>query len=207
MDETAWLDVNETADGKQQPSALNPVEIRPLLDWKAADLRRIGGGYVSTACYTARKTESPEQILISLELTPLETPYIKRWEDSDEEELEHYQQYAAQGYSLAAYDGEQMIGLALCEARHWNRTLWVWEFHVAETHRGRGIGRQLMEAVVEKARESGFRIVGLETQNTNVPAITFYHKVGFEIDGIDLSFYTNDDMIHGEVAIFMKRKL
>jgi ribosomal protein S18 acetylase RimI-like enzyme len=36
-----------------------------------------------------------------------------------------------------------------------------------------------------------------------VPAIEFYRKVGFEIEGIDLSYY---DMTE-EVAVFMKREL
>ena len=46
-----------------------------------------------------------------------------------------------------------------------------------------------------------------ETQSTNVPAIEFYRKVGFEVEGIDLSYYSNDDAPDGEVANFMKRKL
>jgi ribosomal protein S18 acetylase RimI-like enzyme len=43
--------------------------------------------------------------------------------------------------------------------------------------------------------------------NTNVPAISFYRQVGFSMDGVDLSYYTNRDLTDGEVAIFMKRKL
>jgi hypothetical protein len=31
--------------------------------------------------------------------------------------------------------------------------------------------------------------------------------MGFEIDALDLSYYTNQDVEEGEVAIFMKRKL
>jgi len=31
--------------------------------------------------------------------------------------------------------------------------------------------------------------------------------MGFELDGINLSYYSNDDVAAGEVAIFMKRKL
>ena len=50
-------------------------------------------------------------------------------------------------------------------------------------------------------------LIVCETQNYNVPAIEFYRKVGFEIEGIDLSYYSNRDMTEGEVAIFMKRKL
>lgn len=52
-----------------------------------------------------------------------------------------------------------------------------------------------------------FGAINLETQNTNVNAIRFYRRSGFEIEGIDLSYYTNDDVEGGEVAIFMKRKL
>jgi ribosomal protein S18 acetylase RimI-like enzyme len=100
-----------------------------------------------------------------------------------------------------------MVGIAIAEKVDWNRSLWVWEFGVAETHRRRGIGRRLMEALADEAKEAGLRIMVCETQNTNVPAIAFYRKVGFEIEGIDLSYYSNSDMTEGEVAIFVKRKL
>ena len=60
-----------------------------------------------------------------------------------------------------------------------------------------------MEAVADEAKEANLRVIVCETQNTNVPAIEFYRKVGFEIEGIDLSYY---DMTE-EVAVFMKREL
>ena len=183
------------------------IEIRPLASLSADQVHEIGGGYTSPARYIVRKEESPERTVITLELTPLDSPYVKRWEQSDEEEQARYQQFVAEGYSLGAYEGEDLVGFALNEPRRWNSTLWVWEFHVAESYRRRGTGRQLMEAVVEKARQAGFRVVGLETQSTNIPAISFYRAVGFEIDALDLSLYTNTDAIDGEVAIFMKRKL
>jgi ribosomal protein S18 acetylase RimI-like enzyme len=183
------------------------IEIRPLSCISADEIHEIGGGYTSHARYTVRKVESVERTEITLELTPLDKPYVKRWEQSDEEERERYRQFVDTGYSLGAYDGDYLIGIALTEPRRWNSTLWVWEFHVAESHRRRGIGRQLMEAVVEKARQSGFRVVGLETQSTNISAISFYRATGFEIEAVDLSLYTNTDAADGEVAIFMKRKL
>jgi hypothetical protein len=31
--------------------------------------------------------------------------------------------------------------------------------------------------------------------------------MGFELDGVDMSYYTNRDVESGEVAVFMKRKL
>ena len=75
-----------------------------------------------------------------------------------------------------------------------------------EYHR-QGIGRALMTQVVEKAIHDKFRIVYLETQNTNVKAIRFYRALGFSLDAIDLSFYTNHDVENGEVAFFMKKEL
>ena len=63
-----------------------------------------------------------------------------------------------------------------------------------------------MDQVAEVAKAEGLRILVCETQNTNVPAIVFYRSVGFEVGGVDLSYYTNRD-VEDEVAVFMKRKL
>jgi streptothricin acetyltransferase len=62
-----------------------------------------------------------------------------------------------------------------------------------------------MERLEVISRETGLRAIVCETQNTNVPAIDFYRHIGFTLEGIDLSFYTNDDYLNGEVAIFMKK--
>ena len=182
------------------------IQFRTLPSISADILAEINRGYTSSARYRASKTESSERTVISLEWEELPNHYVKSW-DSDDEELARYQEVAALGYSLAAYEKEQLVGLALCEPRTWNNTLWIWEFHVAESHRRLGIGRRLMETLAEKSRQEGFRALGLETQNTNTPAIAFYRALGFEIEAIDLSLYTDSDVIDGEVAIFMRRRL
>jgi ribosomal protein S18 acetylase RimI-like enzyme len=51
------------------------------------------------------------------------------------------------------------------------------------------------------------RSIVLETQTTNVPAIAFYRACGYALQGIDLSFYGNDDLQRGEVAVFMKKAI
>ncbi len=183
------------------------IEIRPLTSLSAELLDENSVGYTSDARYKVRKTESHKRTVITLDLISFDPPYVKRWEHSDEEEYSRYQDYAAQGYTLGAYDGDRLVGFALTEPRSLDNTLWVWEFHVSEAYRRRGIGRRLMDALTEKALQAGFRCIGLETQSTNIPAITFYRAVGFEIDGLDLSFYTNTDAMDGEVALFMKKKL
>ena len=91
--------------------------------------------------------------------------------------------------------------------RQWNRTLWIWEFHIHPAFHGQGIGRRLMDAMADTGRSAGMRTLRVETQNTNVPAIRFYRSLGFHIEGIDVSFYSNDDLTSGEVALFLKRRL
>lgn len=193
MDATARLDVNM-------------IELRPLPYLSEADFLRLVSGYVSLTRYAVQKRETLEHTTFTLELQRLDQPYRKQWEYIPQE-LVRYNGYLKEGYSLGAFEGERLVAIAIVEPREWNKTLWVWEFHVEERWRGQGIGQQLMEAVAGRAREAGLRALVVETQNTNVPAILFYRKVGFEIEGIDLSYYTNHDTVDGEVAIFMKLKL
>jgi ribosomal protein S18 acetylase RimI-like enzyme len=57
---------------------------------------------------------------------------------------------------------------------------------VDEKHRMVGVGTRLVEELTHLARDLKLRVVVCETQNTNVPAIEFYRKAGFELDGVDL---------------------
>jgi len=101
----------------------------------------------------------------------------------------------------------RLVGMAIAEEREWNKTLWLWELHVEPDCQGQGIGTKLVHGLVKLAGQHGCRVIACETQNTNVPAIRFYRKMGFEIDGLDLSYYTNSDATDYEVALFMKKKL
>jgi ribosomal protein S18 acetylase RimI-like enzyme len=183
------------------------IEIRPYTYLHPDDLDRLITGYASDAKYRVSQIASETQFVITLELVSLPQPYRKRYDHVDAESLEHYRQAPPLGFSFGAYDGEQCVGIALAEPRQWNKSLWVWELHVAETHRRRGAGRQLVDALAAKARAAGLRTLVCETQNTNAPAMRFYFSVGFQIEGIDLSYYFNDDFPDGEIAVFMKKRL
>ena len=182
------------------------IEIRPLSYLSEQDYLRLVSGFTSLMRYAVQKTESLEQTTFTLELQTLEQPYHKHWEMIPAE-LECYNNYLSGGFSSGAYKDAYLVAIAVAEPRWWNKTLWVWEFHVEEGWRGQGIGQQLMQTLAEQARAAGLRALVCETQSTNVPAIQFYRKAGFEIEGIDLSYYTNHDALDGEVAIFMKLKL
>ena len=180
------------------------VEIRKLKQLRREDLH-IMDGYVSTDRYQVSKTETADEFCFILKRQKLDAPYVKRWSFS-EEDFKNYSELVNQSLSLGAYDAEQLVGIAISEKIEWNRSLWIREFGVAESYRRKGVGRQLMGQVAEIAKAEGLRILVCETQNTNVPAIDFYRSAGFEVDGVDLSYYTNRD-VEGEVAVFVKRKL
>ena len=182
------------------------VKFIPLTYLDLDSFHQLADGYSSAARYLVSKKEQESRTQISLKRENLKQPYLKKWDHNEDLEA-HYQEVIGQGLSLGVIDGGELIGTAICEQRAWNRTLWVWEFHIHPERRGEGIGRQLMQLVCATAKRAGCRVVVCETQNTNVPAIDFYRKVGFEIGGIDLSYYSNEDVENGEVAIFMKRKI
>lgn len=182
------------------------IEIRTLTALHLTDLKRVAGGYTSEGKFVVTYTGEGSRVSFDLQLVRLDKPYSKQF-DHDEEGLQRYKMLFDAGYSFGAYAGDQLVGLLIAEPHEWNRSLWVWEFHVIESYRKRGIGRQLMERAVEQARRAGFRTIVCETQNTNVTAIQAYRNLGFRLEGIDLSYYSNEDYPDGEIAVFMKRRL
>lgn len=182
-------------------------EIRPLQHLTLPELQALIVGYTSEAYFQVTKTETSDTTTITLRLIPLARPYVKHYDPPDSNSLEQYERVVRDGFSLGGYVEQQLTGLAIAEPRWWNKSLWVWEFHVAPTQHRRGLGRQLMELLAHQARVAGLRTMVCETQTTNVPAIRFYQSLGFTLEGVDVSYYTNTDIQTGEVAVFMKKNL
>ncbi|MBE0526684.1 GNAT family N-acetyltransferase [Candidatus Thorarchaeota archaeon] len=180
------------------------IEIRPLTKFDSVRFREFSAGYTSTTKYQVTKSENDMQTTISLNLVELQSPFVKKWESTREQET-NYSRVIEQGLSLGVYDEDRLVGIAIAEKQEWNRTLWVWEFHIDVEYRQRGLGRQLMDRLEKIGKENGCRVMVCETQNTNVPAIRFYRSVGFEVGAVDLSYYSNSDILDFEVAVFMKR--
>lgn len=69
---------------------------------------------------------------------------------------------------------------------------------VAEEYRGMGIGRKMMEALLECGRCRNISAFTLEVRKSNQAAIILYEKLGFLNEGIRRNFYekpTEDAMI------------
>jgi len=58
------------------------------------------------------------------------------------------------------------------------------ELVVAKTCRGRGIGKRLLSATIEKCRQLGCSEVEVSTEKENARAIEFYMKCGFNERGL-----------------------
>jgi ribosomal-protein-alanine N-acetyltransferase len=61
-----------------------------------------------------------------------------------------------------------------------------------ESHRGRGIGEQMMIAAIELAQEQGQPLVTLEVRVSNDPAIALYRKYGFQEVGRRHKYYSDN---------------
>jgi acetyltransferase len=82
---------------------------------------------------------------------------------------------------LAAFEGETLVGsvqLALEPRANGRHRAEVMKLMVLRTHRRRGVGRALMQALLESARTSGRTLLLLDVR-TGDPAERLYRTLGF----------------------------
>ena len=72
------------------------------------------------------------------------------------------------------------------------------ELYVAPAERGRGLGRALLEAAIEIAREKGANHIDLNTSETDVAARELYESAGFT---------NREGRPDGPVMLFYEREL
>ena len=110
--------------------------------------------------------------------------------------------------AYGAFENGQLLGYVEGTLEKWNNRYRISNICVFDyARRHSGIGTALMNTILHEAKESGTRMVVLETQTCNENAIAFYHKHGFEIIGFDLFAYTNTDPERKEIRIEMGKKL
>ena len=59
--------------------------------------------------------------------------------------------------------------------------------------RGLGLGEAMMRYAIAKVRDAGATFMTLEVRQSNLPAMTLYRKLGFEIMGTRKNYYTKPD--------------
>ncbi|HZM29650.1 MAG TPA: GNAT family N-acetyltransferase [Acidimicrobiales bacterium] len=86
---------------------------------------------------------------------------------------------------LVADDGGDVVGWAgygdFRDTGRWPGYRFTVEHtvHVREDHRGRGVGRRLMEALLDRALADGKRVMVAAIDASNVDSVLFHERLGF----------------------------
>ncbi len=87
--------------------------------------------------------------------------------------------------STTSTPSTSLIAFALYYIRYstWKgQTMYLEDIIVTESMRGKGIGKMLIEKLIEEAREKGFKRITWQVLDWNEPAINFYKKFNAKFD-------------------------
>ena len=138
---------------------------------------------------------------IELTLKPLESTLEKNYQGK------LFEDHVEEPRAFAAVLENRRVGWIELGYDKWNNRMRIWEFLVEEEFRRRGIGTLLMKHAVKAAEEKKARMLVLETQTCDVPAINFYLKFGYELIGFDTAAYSNEDIEKKEVRLELGLKV
>jgi ribosomal-protein-alanine N-acetyltransferase len=91
------------------------------------------------------------------------------------------------GYAIGEKDKDSGLIVSVAVKKEWRR---------------RGIGRKLIEKLLENFKKEGMKIVFLHVREENREAINFYQALGFKIIELVENYYSN-----GENAYLMEKSL
>lgn len=90
---------------------------------------------------------------------------------------------------FGAYENGTCIGVAIYQD-YWLKYMYLYDLKVNASARGKGVGKALIAAGMEAAKERGYIGLYTQAQDNNLSACMFYLKAGFEIGGFDNRVYT-----------------
>lgn len=154
--------------------------------------------YITSGYYDICRTESGFRILYKR----FEKPTEMSFDD------EMFNEWLEAPVAYGAFENGQLLGYVEGTPEKWNNRYRISNICVFDrARRHEGIGMMLMNTILKEAKESGARMVVLETQTCNENAIAFYHKNAFQMIGFDLFAYTNTDPERHEIRIEMGKTL
>jgi ribosomal protein S18 acetylase RimI-like enzyme len=102
-------------------------------------------------------------------------------------------------YALLAWNADQLVGFAaysfLWPAVGLTRSLYLKELYVAEACRGQGIGKLLMQNLIEIAAKSACSRVEWTTDDDNPGAQAFYESLGMPRNSSKLFYRLEGDLL------------
>jgi GNAT superfamily N-acetyltransferase len=155
-----------TANGTGGTTAVaispNSVEIQPILPMDHADLMALIREF-------AEFERSPEKVTNSIERMAAEADWLT-------------------GFVAKTTVGE-IVGYVTFFFAYYSwtgKSLWMDDLYVRPEHRGSGLGRRLIDAVISHARSSGCHKMRWQVSNWNTHAICFYRSLGAQLNDIQL---------------------
>ena len=174
------------------------MTIKPLDKAKYTDFP-LTYSYTTSEHYHVIMTDSHDEMAYRL----VREPYDEPREEVNTDTL--YQDYWTDAEAYAVYeDGtDRVLGYLEIAFEEWNNRLLMTQLLVLPESRGKGVGKFLVDFVKSIARERDYRVISLEAQNYNTPAIDFYRSQGFVFSGGNVYFYSNVDIEDDEVMLEM----
>ncbi|KMS68201.1 hypothetical protein ACM01_40035 [Streptomyces viridochromogenes] len=117
---------------------------------------------------------------------------------------QHFDAHADHLFVLS--EGESLRGYVLFATSSDRSVSWGLSLAVARDRRGGGLGRMLMNEVLDKLREDGVQEARLAVEPTNTAAIALYRSLGFAPEGKDDNV-RRDYFGPGEDRLLMSLKL
>ena len=152
--------------------------------------------YTTSSHYVVSQSTDKNSLSVTFTREHYKEPVIVENEDT------LFQDYwnCPEAFALCEKDGS-FSGFIELDFEDWNSRVRVTQLLVDENKRRQGYGKMLLDFAKNIAKERDYRMVILETQSRNTPAIDFYFSQGFVFSGTNLHFYSNNDIDEDEVMI------
>src|SRR5690606_29034937 len=96
--------------------------------------------------------------------------------------------YCASGWSAVAEEKSEIVGVYVLFPLS-ETTVEIKNIAVAESVRGQGYGRQLLQHALAESARRGFEFVEIGTGNSSLGQLALYQKCGFRLHAIDPDFF------------------
>ena len=120
---------------------------------------------------------------IALSVAAEQTQYIASNEDS----LKEADDNSAVARPFAIYVDNRMVGFTMFafdeDYEDPDDRYWLWRFMIDKDLQGRGYGRAALKAIIDYFDDQGVGYIKLSTKESNISAISLYHKFGFRENG------------------------
>lgn len=120
---------------------------------------------------------------IALSVAAEQTQYIASNKDS----LKEADDNSAVARPFAIYVDNRMVGFTMFafdeDYEDPDDRYWLWRFMIDKDLQGRGYGRAALKAIIDYFEDQGVGYIKLSTKESNISAISLYHKFGFRENG------------------------